>query len=83
MLSVRTLSQEFCTRAFTFYMLTKDETTNFVTDALFVLVRPMLHAATIITQLKIVFVIAAVNQTRRTLLSSLHLRLYLNQIKSS
>jgi hypothetical protein len=29
-LNVRTPSQEFCTRTFAFYMLKKDETTNFM-----------------------------------------------------
>lgn len=63
MLNVRTLNQEFCTRAFTFYVLTKDEIKNFGTAQLCVPVGPMMLAAAI-THLKIMSVIFAANQTR-------------------
>jgi hypothetical protein len=43
--------------------MTKDETMNFGTGALCALVGPMLHAVAM-TQLKIMFVITVVNQTR-------------------
>ena len=78
-LIVRTLIQEFCTRAFEFYMLTSDKTTNFGTGALYVLVGPMLHEAAI-TQLRIM-IVTALNKTNRTFHNSLQLRLYLCQIQ--
>jgi hypothetical protein len=47
-LSVKTLNQEFCTRTFAFYVVTKDDTVNIGTGALCVLVGPMLHTAAVI-----------------------------------
>jgi hypothetical protein len=61
MLTVRTRSQEFCTRSFAFYMLNKDETTKYGTGALYVMVGPVLYAAAI-TQLQIMFVTIVGNQ---------------------
>ena len=47
MLSVRTFNQEFYTRAFTLYTLSKDETMNFHTGASYVLAASMLHVAAV------------------------------------
>jgi hypothetical protein len=53
MLSVRTFNQEFYTRIFTLYTLTKDETMNFHTGTSYVLAASMLHVAAV-TLLKVV-----------------------------
>lgn len=45
MVNVRTLSQEFCTRIYAFYMRTNDEAKNFAASVLYFLIGPMLYAA--------------------------------------
>jgi hypothetical protein len=78
-MSVRTLTQEFRTRTYAFYMLTKDETTELGTDALFVPVGSMLLAEPT-DLLKIIFLTVVINPESLTFHNKLQLRLYLCQI---
>lgn len=80
MLCVRTVSQEFYTRTSALYRLIKDETTNFDTGALYVLVGPMLHVAAV-TLLNMKLVTTVVNQNKLKLPNRLKLRLYVCPIQ--
>jgi hypothetical protein len=78
MSSMRKTKHKFCTRTFAFYVLTKNETTNIGTGALYVMVGPMLHSATI-AQLKIMSMTTVFNQTTGEFHKSLKLLLYRGQ----
>lgn len=75
---MRKTKHKFCTATFAFYMPTKNETTNIGTGALYVMVVPMLHAASI-TQLKITSMTTGFNQTTGDFHKSLKLLLHRGQ----
>ena len=62
MVNVRTLSHEFCTRIFAYFMLTTDEKTNFAKSSIYVHFGRMLIAGAVMILLSVMFVTTLVNR---------------------